>query len=572
MARETSTEPPDDNDAPDTNGDHAAAGEGSVPGPQVRNDSPDPVPGATVLTDTDAPEGQLFGIGETRLKSVSVTVLAAVVLLTSSIVFIRDLTEVTVRVASAILALALVGTAVALARRRPIDWAEIAASLVGAALAVTVFVAAGNQLAPAVGRVLGAVLFATAVVWAVRAHRARQQVPTGAIVAAVAALALLVVPTQTAEAAILIGAATACLHVVIKALASAKLIDLGDATADEPDAPLLERWLIHNAKTNTSRKIIIQEFFFEGPQGPGQLLRFLVLMVCASGIATMGVLTDSTAVVIGAMLVAPLITPMMGMALSLTMGWPRRLLQTTIAVVLGALIAIACGAILPAALGSSIDLLSNTQITSRSSPTVADLIIALIAGATGAYANARRDVASSLPGVAIAIALVPPLAVVGVTAQQGAWDASAGTLLLFLTNLTAILLMGGVVFLVTGVAPIRSARANQHRVRTALSAVAMLSIMVVGALMVNGQSIARDSLANDELSSIVSDWLGESTDFSIDSITVVEDRMTVIVSGPGDPPDVEGLINRVDDEFDRSITVDVQWVARDRVLGVTEGS
>ena len=73
----------------------------------------------------------------------------------------------------------------------------------------------------------------------------------------------------------------------------------------------------------------------------------------------------------------------------------------------------------------------NTQITARVSPTIVDLVAAAATGLAGAFAVARRDIGDILPGVAIAISLVPPLAVVGVTAVDGDWDGALGALLLF---------------------------------------------------------------------------------------------------------------------------------------------
>ena len=88
----------------------------------------------------------------------------------------------------------------------------------------------------------------------------------------------------------------------------------------------------------------------------------------------------------------------------------------------------------------------SSEVISRTSPDARDLIVALAAGAAGAYATARPDLSSSLPGVAIAVALVPPLGVVGITLEAGRSDLARGALLLYATNLyvvyALILLMG----------------------------------------------------------------------------------------------------------------------------------
>jgi hypothetical protein len=88
------------------------------------------------------------------------------------------------------------------------------------------------------------------------------------------------------------------------------------------DRPLLVRWIDTKLRVDADREVLYEQVYFEGPDAPGRLVRFVLMMIFASIISAMGVLTDSTAVVIGAMLVAPLINPMMGMGLALTMGWP----------------------------------------------------------------------------------------------------------------------------------------------------------------------------------------------------------------------------------------------------------
>ncbi|MFV0252567.1 MAG: DUF389 domain-containing protein [Beutenbergiaceae bacterium] len=285
-------------------------------------------------------------------------------------------------------------------------------------------------------------------------------------------------------------------------------------------------------------------------------------MLFASGIASMGVITDSTAVVIGAMLVAPLMNPIMGMGYALTMGWPRRLATSGLIVLLGVGIAISVSVLLSASVNLSVDIASNTQITSRSQPTTADLVIAIIAGGAGAYARSRKSVAASMPGVAIA--LVPPLTVVGITLQHGALPAAAGTMLLFLTNFVAILLVGGLVFLLTGVAPINAVADNQHRVRTALAAVAVLAGLVVGGLAINGSAITRSSLTTDQVRNAVIEWLGDDSAFALVSVQTVDDQVTLVLAGPGTPPPTMALQRAIAQSTDRPLTIDLQWIAREQ--------
>jgi len=160
------------------------------------------------------------------------------------------------------------------------------------------------------------------------------------------------------------------------------------------------------------------------------------LMVCLSAIiATLGLLTNSTAVVIGAMLVAPLMSPIFGIALGLTMG-DRRLLKTALnAEMAGVVLAV----VLPVAIGL-IPMRPDfgTEILARTQPTVYDILIALASGMAGAFALVNEKISPALPGVAIATALVPPLASCGLNIATANWTLAWGAFLLFAVNFVAI--------------------------------------------------------------------------------------------------------------------------------------
>jgi uncharacterized hydrophobic protein (TIGR00271 family) len=162
--------------------------------------------------------------------------------------------------------------------------------------------------------------------------------------------------------------------------------------------------------------------FFEGPETNHRLTRVWALLVLASVIATAGVVADSTATVIGAMIVAPLMTPILGIVLAVALGDRSNLFRSILLVIAGAAAVIAVGWLLGQL--SPVDAVApgNSQVASRVSPRTVDLIAALATGAVGAFALVRSDVSDTLPGVAIAISLVPPLAVVGLTLEAGRND------------------------------------------------------------------------------------------------------------------------------------------------------
>ncbi len=177
---------------------------------------------------------------------------------------------------------------------------------------------------------------------------------------------------------------------------------------------------------------------------------FYSMIALSASIAALGLILDSAAVIIGAMLVAPLMSAIIGMGLAIIHGDLRFLILTSRATLLGAGIAILTGFFL-----GLINFHGDTtsQILQRTNPTILDLVVALISGVAAAYALCRKNVSNSLPGVAIAVALVPPLATVGVCLSIGFWGLAFGALKLFLSNMVAIVFASALVFASFGFKP-----------------------------------------------------------------------------------------------------------------------
>jgi uncharacterized membrane protein len=133
------------------------------------------------------------------------------------------------------------------------------------------------------------------------------------------------------------------------------------------------------------------------------------------------------------------------------------------------------------------------EILARTRPTLLDLAVALASGMAGAYAVARKDVSAALPGVAIAAALMPPLATVGLGFSLGDARVAGGALLLFATNIAAISLAGGIVFLFLGIRPRvwgpESRRQLWQRLVASLLLLAVIAVPL-GAILA---SIVRDA-------------------------------------------------------------------------------
>jgi uncharacterized hydrophobic protein (TIGR00271 family) len=202
---------------------------------------------------------------------------------------------------------------------------------------------------------------------------------------------------------------------------------------------------------------------------------FFVLIFLASVIATLGLLQNSAAVIIGAMLVAPLMTPVLAISLGIVLGDVRLLRLSLESTLKGITLAVAVAVLVVLLVPRS---QMTTEMMARTNPTLLDLIVAMASGAAGAYAIARKDVAAALPGVAIAAALVPPLGVLGAGIALARPEVAGGALLLFVTNLIAISVAGAIVFLLLGFHTFPDERERRRHFRQAL-AVSLVLVLVV---------------------------------------------------------------------------------------------
>jgi uncharacterized hydrophobic protein (TIGR00271 family) len=218
----------------------------------------------------------------------------------------------------------------------------------------------------------------------------------------------------------------------------------------------------------------------EADASPG--FDFFLLVVLSCVVATFGLITNSAAVIIGAMLIAPLMSPILGLSLASVAGERRMFERAVIALVEGAVLAIALstalgwmGQVLP------FDVLGAlpTEVLSRTRPTPFDLGVALAGGAAAAYALAQPKLSATLPGVAIATALMPPLCTAGIGLALGRPEVWAGALLLFFTNFVAISFAGIVVFALMGFRPIRGADHHELYISGALVLIVTIPLIVL---------------------------------------------------------------------------------------------
>ena len=182
---------------------------------------------------------------------------------------------------------------------------------------------------------------------------------------------------------------------------------------------------------------------------------FLVMMILATLIATFGLFGDSSPVIIGAMILAPIIAPIVSFSMGMVRYDTNMLKTGIVTIVIGTIVALIFAAgvsiIIP------LEVLTN-EINARLTPNLLDMGIAVASGIAAAYAHAKEGIAKSLAGVAIAVALVPPLAVAGIGIGWWDWEVFSGAFLLYLTNLAGIIMFAGITFLLLGFAPFKRAR------------------------------------------------------------------------------------------------------------------
>ncbi|MEQ6903328.1 DUF389 domain-containing protein [Nocardioides sp. YIM 152588] len=295
--------------------------------------------------------------------------------------------------------------------------------------------------------------------------------------------------------------------------------------------------------------------------GRSRVARFLILLSASAVIATFGLLSDSVAAVIGAMIVAPLMLPIQGLTAGLVAGRHRDAAASAALLAAGIgtvyLISMVIGA---TALDLPFDL-GNASIVARTSPTLADLGIALAAGAVGGFVLVRTDVAASVPGVAIAVSLVPPLCTSGVTLAGGDPDAARGAFLLFAVNLVAIVAAGGGVLILAGYGA--AGVAGRW-----LLAVGAIVAAVLGLLSTPLAATERDNI-NERTVTVAAesafvDWAEPIQPARLLAVEVDGWNVSVLLASADKPPPSADLEAAIEEQVGRDVTLEVSWVQATR--------
>lgn len=269
---------------------------------------------------------------------------------------------------------------------------------------------------------------------------------------------------------------------------------------------------------------------------------FWIMLALSGVIAVAGVLVDSTATVIGAMIIAPLATPILGIGMGVVIGSAALIGRSVLYVVAGMVLIIAVGAVLVRITPESGALISNAQISGRTSPTLMDLLAAVATGLAGSIAIARRDVSAVLPGVAIAISLVPPLGVVGVCLGGGEFALAFGALILFLSNVLSLIVAVIITLFIAGYAVKKAAPTPVWR-KFAYAAIAVGFVIIAIPIAIN----TLTSVWSHQVRTAAEQWIADTPDTEIDSVNWQGHSVLIEVRGPGELPDVADLQREVND-------------------------
>lgn len=299
------------------------------------------------------------------------------------------------------------------------------------------------------------------------------------------------------------------------------------------------------------------------------LYRLATLMALSTVIASLGLIANSAAVVIGAMLVAPLMQPILAFSSGLVHGEPRRQLIAfgliVAATIEGLGVAVAVAAVVPSFRAVTV----TPEILSRTAPGVLDLAIAIAAGCAGAYVTIRRQSSGALPGAAIAVALIPPLSASGLLLERGYTSLAKGALLLFLTNLLGIALSAAAVFILTGYVPRRRVGVGR-----------MLGLLIPLALMfsvtypLSRQSATAYRRTQDEAK--IRGFLVpvlRASGLGLQTLSVIEGdnyvTASVDVIGPQRPPPPDVLARPLAETLHRPVTLILRWTQRDEQIAAS---
>jgi len=263
--------------------------------------------------------------------------------------------------------------------------------------------------------------------------------------------------------------------------------------------------------SHEQRREILNELFFEGEERMPYVKQFYSLLTIAALIAIVGLYGNSPAVVIGAMLLSPLMTPILAFAAALVMGWPVRSGRLAIRLLFATLFVFALSYLFPLVFRMPTNIVIPPELLARTNPNMGDLLIALSAGLAAALMLLRRETLAILPGVAISVALIPPLCVSGLLSYAQEYALAWEAFVLYATNLVGIILTAGTVLLLKGFKPkVKDLKLNL-RVAAGMTMITFFVALVAVPLGIRSINDLRDLHDRQVAISVIDDWIGENS-------------------------------------------------------------
>lgn len=311
------------------------------------------------------------------------------------------------------------------------------------------------------------------------------------------------------------------------------------------------------------RREVMNELFFAGRRRQPYRVRFVVMLSFAVTLASIGLLANQLVVVLGAMLLSPLMTPIQAASAALVLGWTKQLIRTLALVAFGAAWTIGLSWVI-GVISPERAVLPDTLLA-MTNPTLYDLLIALIAGAASAYVIIRRD-RSTLPGAAVAVSLVPPLAAAGLTISSGDLDLALAATLLFVTNLVAIILAAAGMLLFMGFTPGKMLDRNRDQIRRAILITTIMAILIAMPLAAHSSQLIEEARDRNQVELAVRDWLNpREDDFDVLAINIDGNTVEIDLIGPHEPAGIVTLTHEISSHLGPDTRVLVRWIQRNEI-------
>lgn len=231
---------------------------------------------------------------------------------------------------------------------------------------------------------------------------------------------------------------------------------------------------------------------------------YYILLIFSCIIASLGLIQNSAAVIIGAMVVAPLMPPVLGFSAGVLWGSFKAIREGFTTLLKGAVLTVAIAALLGFIIPG---IILTPEIQVRTAPSFFDIIIALCCGFIGAYAYINKKIANVIPGIAISVALMPPLCSIGLCLGLQNWQEAKGAGLLLLINLLGISLAAVIVFAIIRLHPQaeggrESGRALRRAAGQIVLTIVLLSVLAVPLALFTASEL-EGNIIKDEIQKIV---------------------------------------------------------------------